>query len=104
MRRTLKMEAAAIAIAALLIGLALAALLPGLVALKSGGFVQVAAQTLAVVLASLAGALAGFVIPLIPLGDGVHDSALAAGILATLGAIGGMSLAENLMARLDKRR
>ena len=97
-------EGAAIAIAASLIGLALAALLAARVAAKRGGFVGVAAQTLAVVLASVTGALVGFFIPLIPLADGVRGSAFAAGILGTLGTIGGMSAAENLMARLEKPR
>jgi hypothetical protein len=61
-------------------------------------------QTLAVILASLTGALAGFFIPLIPLADGVYGSALAAGILGTLGTIGGMSAVEALIARLEKPR
>lgn len=94
----------AIAIVFPLIALALAALVASLIAANSGGGVRVAAQTLAVVFTALAGALLGFSIPLIPLADGVRGSALAAGILATLGTIGGMSLAENLMARLENRR
>ena len=84
----------AIAIAVSLIGLALAALIAALIAARSGVFVRTVAQALAVVLAALTGALAGFFIPLLPLGDGVHGDALAAGILATLGTIGGMSVAE----------
>ena len=92
-----------IAIAVSLIGLALAALAAALIAVKSDGFVRVAAQTLAVILASLTGALIGFFIPLIPLAEGVRGSALAAGILGTLGTIGGMSAAENLIARLEKK-
>ena len=64
---------------------------------------RVAAHTLAVILASLTGALIGFFIPLIPLAEGVRGSALAAGILGTLGTIGGMSAAENLIARLEKK-
>jgi hypothetical protein len=97
-------EGVAIAIAFSLIGLALAALVFSLIAAKSDGIVRVAAQTLAVIFASLTGALAGFSIPLIPFADGMRNSALAAGILGTLGTIGGMALAENLMARLDQRR
>jgi CBS domain containing-hemolysin-like protein len=97
-------EAAAIVIAVSLIGLALAALAATLIAAKSGGFVSVVAQALAVILASLTGALIGFFIPLIPLADGIRGSALAAGILRTLGTIGGMTAAENLMARLEKKR
>jgi hypothetical protein len=42
---------------------------------------------------SLAGALAGFLVPMIPL-PVVGGSALLAGILGTLGTIGGMSVAE----------
>ncbi len=97
-------EGAVIAIAASLLGLALAAFLAGLLAAKSRGFVRVAAQTLAVILASLTGALAGFFIPLIPLPDGVRGSAFVAGVLGTLGTIAAMSVAENLTARLDKPR
>ena len=97
-------EDVAIPIAFSLIGLALAVLVFLLIAAKSGGIVRVAAQTFAVIFASLTGALAGFSIPLIPFADGVHDSALAAGILGTLGTIGGMALAENLMAWLEQRR
>jgi hypothetical protein len=97
-------EGVAIAIAFSVIGLALAALVFSLIAAKSDGIVRVTAQTLAIIFASLTGALAGFSIPLIPFADGVRDSALAAGILGTLGTIGGMALAEKLMARLDQRR
>jgi hypothetical protein len=61
--------------------------------------VRIFAQMAAVILASLTGALAGFLIPL-PLAP--NGGALPAGVLATLGTIGGMSLAETLMARLDK--
>jgi fatty acid desaturase len=96
-------ESAAIAIAVSLIGLALAALAAALIAAKSGGFVRVVAQTLAVILASVTGALIGFFTPLIPLADGVRGTALAAGILGTLGTIGGMSAAEALMGRLDRK-
>ncbi|HZZ62467.1 MAG TPA: hypothetical protein VFE63_15085 [Roseiarcus sp.] len=94
-------EGAAIAIAASLIGLAIAALLAARVAARSGGFIRGVAQTIAVIFAALTGALIGFFIPLIPLA-GVHDSALAASVLATLGTIGGMSAAEKLVARLEK--
>ena len=92
-----------IVIAVSLIGLALAAFAAALIAVKSDGFVRFAAQTLAVILASLTGALIGFFIPLIPLAEGVRGSALAAGILGTLGTIGGMSAAENLIAWLEKK-
>ena len=92
------------AIAFLLVGLALAALIASLIAANSAGVVRVAAQTFAVVLASLTGALAGFLIPLTPLSGGLRGSALTAGILGTLGTIGGMSLGENLISRLESRR
>jgi hypothetical protein len=97
-------EGAAIAIAASLIGLALAALFAALVAARSGGFLHGVAQTIAIILASLTGALIGFFIPLIPLAIGVRGSALAAGILGTLGTIGGMSVAETLIVALEKRQ
>jgi CBS domain containing-hemolysin-like protein len=102
--RIFRAKEAAIAIAVSLIGLALAALAAMLIAAKSGGFVSVVGRALAVILASLTGALIGFFIPLIPLADGICGSALAAGILGTLGTIGGMTAAENLMARLEKKR
>ena len=95
-------EGAAIAIAASLIGLALAALFAALAAARGGGFVHGVAQAIAIILAALTGALVGFFIPLIPLGDGVRDSALAAGILGTIGTIGGMSVAEKLIVALEK--
>ena len=60
---------------------------------------RIFAQMAAVILASLTGTLAGFLIPLLFAPDG---GAFPAGVLATLGTIGGMSLAETLMARLDR--
>ncbi len=95
---------AAIPIAASLIGLAVAAFVAAAIAVKSGGFIRAAAQTLAIVLASLTGAVAGFLIPLIPFAGGVRGDALAAGILGTLGMIGGMSAAEYYLAWLEKPR
>jgi hypothetical protein len=93
-----------IPIAASLIGLAVAALVTSVIAVRSGGFVRGVAQTVAVVLASLTGALIGFVIPLIPFVDGIRGDALAAGILGTLGTIGGMSVADYCLARSEKPR
>ena len=60
---------------------------------------RIVAQTAAVVLASLTGALMSFLIPLAPFVPGV---ALLAGVLATLGTLCGMSLAEAAIARLDR--
>ncbi len=94
----------AIPIAASLVGLALAALLAALVAAKSCGIVRVAAQTVAVVLASLTGGLVGFLVPMIAYNDSVHGIALVAGILGTLGTIGGMSVAEYFMGWIEKPR
>jgi hypothetical protein len=98
------LEDAAIWIAAAPIVLALVAYAAALVAGASGGLVRILAQAAAVILASFAGALAGFLIPLAPLAEKFIGTAPWAGILGTLGMIGGMSLAETLMARLDKRR
>jgi len=61
------------------------------------------AQATTVILASLAGALAGFLIPLAPLPDAAVGPALLAGVLGTLGAIGGMASSEWLLGRLDRR-
>lgn len=97
-------EGAAIPFAFSLVGFALAALVASLVAAKSSGLIQAAAKTLAIIFASLAGALVGFCIPLIPVADGISGSALTAGILGTIGTIGGMTLAENLLDRLEQRR
>ena len=93
-----------IPIVASLIGLAVAALVTSVIAVRSGGFVGAVAQTLAVVLATLTGALIGFLIPLIPLADGIHGDALAAGILGTLGTIGAMSIADYCLAWFEKPR
>ena len=93
----------AIAIAASLIALALAGLIAALAAAKTGGIARVFARTLTVVLMSLTGALLGFFVPLIPLPGGVHGSALSAGVLGTLGAIGGMSVAEYSLSRIGAR-
>jgi len=93
----------AIAIAASLIALALAGLIAALAAAKTGGIARVFARTLTVVLMSLTGALLGFFVPLIPLPGGVHGSALSAGVLGTLGAIGGMSVAEYSLSRIGPR-
>ena len=76
-----------------------AALLAG----AGGGLVRILAQAAVLILASLAGALAGFLLSLAPFVDRFIGSAPWAGILGTLGTIGGMSLAETLIARLDKR-
>ena len=74
-----------------------------LLASKTRGFVRIVAQMIVVVLASVTGALVGFLIPLAPLAREAIGEAFWAGILATLGTIGGMWLAETLMNRLDKR-
>jgi branched-subunit amino acid ABC-type transport system permease component len=51
---------------------------------------------------SLTGALLGFFVPLIPfIDDGIRGSAFWAGILGTLGAIGGMSLAEYCLGWIE---
>jgi hypothetical protein len=65
---------------------------------------RIAAQALSVILASVTGALLGFFIPLVPLADFVRGSAVSAGILGTLGTIGGMSAAEYCMAWFEKPR
>jgi hypothetical protein len=52
---------------------------------------------------SLTGVLLGFFVPLLPLPGGVHGSALSAGVLGTLGAIGGMSVAEYSLSRIGAR-
>ncbi len=70
----------------------------------SGGLVRILAQLAAVVFASLAGAFLGFLIPLAPLVREAIGGAFWAGLLATLGTIAGMSLAETLVARLDRIR
>jgi hypothetical protein len=94
---------AAIAIVAALVVLALVAFLSALIAGRARGVVRLLAQTVAVILASLTGALVGFLIPLAPFADRVIGTALWAGILGTLGTIAGMSAAESLMTALDKR-
>ena len=66
---------------------------------RTSGLVRIVAQMAAVVLASLSGALMGFLIPLAPF---VPGGALLAGVLATLGTLCGMALAEAAMARLDR--
>ena len=97
------MEDVAIWIAAAPVVLAVAAYAAALLAGGSGGLIRSLAQAAALILASLAGALAGFLLPLAPFVDRFIGSAPWAGILGTLGTIGGMSLAETLIARLDKR-
>jgi hypothetical protein len=77
--------------------------LAALLASKSSAFVRILAQMAAVVLASVTGALVGFLIPLAPFAHEAIGDAFWAGLLGTLGTIGGMSLAETLMARLDRR-
>ena len=94
-------EEAAIGIFAAPFALAFVAWLATLLAARTGGAIRLAAQTIAVILASLAGALAGFLIPLAPLPDLAIAPALLAGILGTLGTIAGMALAEWLLAKLD---
>ena len=64
---------------------------------------RLVAETVAVILASLAGALAGFLIPLAPVVRQAIGGAFWAGLLATPGTLCGMSLAKALMARLDRR-
>ncbi|HME84267.1 MAG TPA: hypothetical protein VKG91_06880 [Roseiarcus sp.] len=86
-----------------LAALALVACAAALLASKTRGLVRVLAQVVAVVAASLTGALAGFVIPLTPVARGAIGDAFWAGLLATLGTLVGMSLVEMLMARLDRR-
>ncbi len=98
------MEDAAIWIAAAPVVLAFVALAAARLAGATGGLVRILAQAAALILASVAGALAGFLIPLAPFVDRFIGTAPWAGILGTLGTIGGMSLAETLMARLDSRR
>lgn len=83
--------------------LALVAYLSARLASSSVGVVRLVAQTVTVILASLAGALAGFLIPMAPLARQAIGEAFWAGIFATLGTLGGMSFAETLMARLDRR-
>jgi uncharacterized membrane protein YjfL (UPF0719 family) len=65
--------------------------------------VRILAQAVAVVVGSLTGALAGFVIPLAPVARDAIGDAFWAGLLGTLGTLAGMSLVEMLMARLDRR-
>jgi hypothetical protein len=94
---------AAIAIVAAPFGLAFVAWLAALIAGRVGGLIRLVAQALAVVLFSVAGALAGFLIPLAPLPDTGINPALIAGALGTLGTVAGMAVAEWLLARLDRR-
>ena len=94
---------AAIWIVAAPVVLALVAYLAMLLASRSGGLVRIVAHMVAIVLASVTGALAGFLVPLAPLAREVTGEAFWAGLLGTLGTIGGMWLAETLMARLDRR-
>ncbi len=98
------MEDAAIWMAAAPVVLAFVAFAAALLAGASGGLVQILAQAAALMLASFAGALAGFLIPLAPFADRFIGTAPWAGTFGTLGTIGGMSLAETLMARIDRRR
>ena len=97
------MEDVAIWIAAAPVVLAVAAYAAALLAGAGSGLVRILAQAAALILASFAGALAGFLLPLAPFVDRFIGTAPWAGILGTLGTIGGMSLAETLIARLDKR-
>lgn len=91
-------------IAAAPVVLALAAVAAAAIASAGGGLVRILAQAAAVILAALAGALAGFLVPLAPFIDRFIGTALWAGALGTAGTIGGMSVAETLMARLDRKR
>ena len=93
---------AAIAIVAAPFGLAFVAWLAALLAGRAGGLIRLVAQAAAVVLFSVAGALAGFLIPLALPETGVPP-ALIAGVLGTLGTIAGMAVAEWLLARCDRR-
>lgn len=91
-------------IAAAPVVLALAAAAAAAAGSTSDGLFRIPAQAAAVILASFAGGLAGFLLPLAPFVDRFIGSAPWAGALGTLGTIGGMSAAEALMARLDRRR
>ncbi len=91
-------------IAAAPVALALAAAAAAASASACDGLSRILAQAVAVILASFAGALAGFLLPLAPFVDRFIGTAPWAGALGTLGTIGGMSAAEALMARLDRRR
>jgi hypothetical protein len=87
---------------AVLAALALVGCAAAWLASRSGGLVRILAQLAAVVFASLAGAFLGLLIPLAPLVREAIGEAFWAGLLATLGTIAGMSLAETLMAKLDR--
>ena len=95
----------AIWIVAAPVALALAAVLAALIAARRGGFVRLLAQAVAVILGSLTGTLVGFVIPLAPVVDRADRHGVAGrrprGTIGSL--IAGMSLAEWLMERLDRK-
>ena len=102
-RERSKTQEAAIGIFAAPFALAFVAWLAALIAGRAGGVIRLAAQTIAVILASLAGALAGFLIALAPLPDRAISPALLAGILGSLGTIAGMAVAEWLLAKLNRQ-
>jgi hypothetical protein len=71
------------------------------VAAKSRGGVNVLARAAFLILTSLACIVIGFLLPLAPVISALIGSAFWAGLLATLGALAGMGLSDELLTRLE---
>jgi hypothetical protein len=71
------------------------------VAAKSGGGINVLARAAFLILTSLACIVIGFLLPLAPVINALIGSAFWAGLLATLGALTGMGLSDELLTRLE---
>jgi hypothetical protein len=70
-------------------------------AAKSSGGVNVLARAAFLILTSLACIAIGFLLPLAPGVSALIGSAFWAGLLATVGALAGMSLSDELLTRLE---
>ena len=69
----------------------------------SRGVVEVVAKAAFLILTSLACIAIGFFLPMVPVISALIGSAFWAGLLATAGALAGMGLSDELLARLETR-
>jgi uncharacterized protein YqfA (UPF0365 family) len=67
------------------------------------GAVNVVARAVSLILTCLACIAIGFVLPMVPVVSALIGSAFWAGLLATLGALVGMRLSDELLSRLETR-
>jgi uncharacterized membrane protein YoaK (UPF0700 family) len=67
------------------------------------GAVNVVARAAFLILTCLACIAIGFFLPMVPVVSALIGSAFWAGLLATLGALAGMGLSEELLSRIEAR-